>query len=167
MKKIVRLTESDLIHLVKRVLKEQAQPQVNNNLKNILKQKVGTGTGRAYKEICTICNQQDLEPNNESAKRAAKEFREAIQGGENPFSNLGGSGIYGNKNSSASKAGMALQKNLKSAEDICNMIKYYSLYSGADEDFCEAVSGELSYKLNSTSNLDLMVGEPIYNILSK
>ena len=165
MKKIVRLTENDLVRLVKTILKEQAKP--NNNLKNILLQKVGTGTGGAYKEICKICSQQDLNIGNPSAKKAAQGFANAIAGGENPLSNFGGSGPYSNKNSSAYKAGKSLENNLKSAEDICTMIQYYSTYTGSGEDFCDAVSGELNYKLNSTSNLDLMVGEPIYNILNR
>lgn len=162
MKKVIKLTENDLIRLVKRVMKEQSQP--NSNLKNILKQKVGSGSGSAYKEICKICSQQDLDISNPSAKKAAKEFDNAITGGENPLSNFGGNI---NKNSSASKAGNALENNLKSAEDICTMIQYYSTYTGSGEDFCEAVSGELNYKFDSTSNLDLMVGGPIFNILNR
>ena len=168
MKKIVRLTESDLVRIVKRVLNEQSvstQPKVSE-LHTTLKNLVGAGTGRDYKKICEICSKQDLNIDNPRARKAANEFADAIEGGENPLSNFGGSGPYANTNSSAYKAGMAIQNNLKSAEDICTMIKYYSTYSGSGEDFDEAVSGELSYKVDSTSNLNLMVGEPISNILS-
>lgn len=61
-------------------MKEQAQP--NSNLKNILKQKVGAGTGSAYKEICKICSQQGyLDISNPSARKASQEFDNAITGG--------------------------------------------------------------------------------------
>lgn len=137
-----------------------------DSLKDVLLQKVGAGTGNKYKEICSVCSKQDLSVDNERAKKAAQEFDKGIQGGENPFSNFGGAG-YPNKDSSAYKAGDALRSNLTSAEDICTMIQYYSLYTGSGEDFCEAVEGELNYKVDSTSNLDLLVGKPIYDILHR
>jgi len=156
MKKIIRLTESDLTRLVRRVIKEQA----NNNLKNLLLKSVGN-----YKSVCSICSQQsNLDTNNPRARKAASGFQQAIYGGENPLSNFGGGE---NKNSSASKAGMALEKNLTSAEDICTMIKYYGEYYGGDEDFCDALSGELKFKADSTTNLELMFINPIKNILSR
>ena len=156
MGKIIRLTESDLTRLVRRVIKEQA----NNNLKNLLLKSVGN-----YKSVCSICSQQsNLDTNNPRARKAASGFQQAIYGGENPLSNFGGGE---NKKSSASKAGMALEKNLTSPEDICTMIKYYGDYYGGDEDFCEALSGELKYKVDSTTNLELMFVNPIKNILSR
>jgi len=177
MKRIVRLTEADLTRLVKRVIREQQNPvndlinkvagpaPTSNNLKQFLSDKIGVGSGSKYKEICFACmRQNNLNNNNPRANKAAKEFDNAIQGGENPFSNFGGGE---NKDSSAYKAGMALQNNLTSAEDICTMIKYYSNYSGSGEEFSDAVEGELNYKVDSTTNLDLMVGKPFYNILRK
>ena len=145
MGKIIRLTESDLTRLVRRVIKEQS----NNDLKNILLKSIGN-----YKSVCSICSKQNnLDTNNPRARKAADEFERAIYGGENPLSNFGGGN---NESSSASKAGMALEKNLTSAEDICTMIKYYGVYYAGDESFCEALSGELRYKVDSTTNLELM-----------
>ena len=156
MGKIIRLTESDLTRLVRRVIIEQS----NNDLKNILLKSI-----RDYKSVCNICSKQNnLDTNNPRARKAANDFEIAISGGENPLSNFGGGT---NKNSSASKAGMALEKNLTSAEDICTMIKYYGEYYAGDESFCEALSGELSYKVDSTRNLELMFINPIENILSR
>ena len=156
MKKIVRLTENDLSRIVKRVIKEQT----NNNLKNLLLKSIGN-----YKSVCQLCSKQsNLDTNNPRARKAAHEFQQAIYGGENPLSNFGGGE---NKNSSASKAGMSLEKNLTSAEDICTMIKYYGDYYGGDEDFCEALSGELKFKVDSTRNLELMFITPLKNILSR
>ena len=161
MKKVIRLTEDDLARLVKRVIREQA---ADNSLKSSLLKLVGAGSGQAYKEICALCSKQKMNYNNQKAKKAANEFEGAIYGGDNPLSNFGGGD---NKTSPASKAGMAIEKNLQSAEDICDMIQYYSTWTGSGEDFCESVSGELSFKLDSTSNLDLMVGKPIYNVLMR
>lgn len=161
MKKTIRLTEADLTRIIKRVIKEQA---ADNSLKASLLKLVGAGTGRHYKQICALCSKQEMNYNNSRAKKAANEFNAAIRGGDNPFSNFGG-GV--NKNSPAYKAGMAIQNNLQTAEDICDMIQYYSTWTGSGEDFCEAVSGELNYKVDSTTNLDLMVGEPIFNVLNK
>ena len=156
MRKIVRLTENDLSRIVKRVIKEQT----NNNLKNLLLKSIGN-----YKSVCQLCSKQsNLDTNNPRARKAAQEFQQAIYGGENPLSNFGGGE---NKNSSASKAGMVLEKNLTSAEDICTMIKYYGDYYGGDEDFCEALSGELKFKVDSTRNLELMFITPLKNILSR
>jgi hypothetical protein len=156
MRKIVRLTENDLSRIVKRVIKEQT----NNNLKNLLLKSIGN-----YKSVCQLCSKQsNLDTNNPRARKAAHEFQQAIYGGENPLSNFGGGE---NKNSSASKAGMVLEKNLTSAEDICTMIKYYGDYYGGDEDFCEALSGELKFKVDSTRNLELMFITPLKNILSR
>jgi hypothetical protein len=156
MRKIVRLTENDLSRIVKRVIKEQT----NNNLKNLLLKSIGN-----YKSVCQLCSKQsNLDTNNPRARKAAHEFQQAIYGGENPLSNFGG---WDNKKSSASKAGMALEKNLTSAEDICTMIKYYGDYYGGDEDFCEALSGELKFKVDSTRNLELMFITPLKNILSR
>jgi hypothetical protein len=226
MKKIIRLTESDLTRLVKRVIEEQsAQIKLVDNVKTAPKQStgqiksvdtvkpapkqsmgqviksvdnvktssqltnktateklggaiipgseqdiklkltnfVGAGRGHNYKKICEYCGQLSLDSNNQRAQNAAIEFERAIYGGENPFSNISGN----NKESSAYKAGMAIQKNLKTAVDVCTMIKFYKDYAPGDESFCEAVSGELNYKIAGTSNLDLMVGDPIYNIVNK
>jgi hypothetical protein len=158
-KRFFTLMESEMGD-VKPLINEQD----NSDLKSTLTQLVGIGRGVDYKKICDFCNQSDVNYNNESAKRAANGFKEAISGGENPFSNFGG-GTRPNEDSSAYKAGQALQNNLKSAEDICAMIKYYPQYSGADEDFHEAVKGELNYKVDSSSNLELMFGKPLYNVL--
>jgi hypothetical protein len=226
MKKIIRLTESDLTRLVRRVIEEQsAQIKLVDNVKTAPKQStgqiksvdtvkpapkqsmgqviksvdnvktssqltnktateklggaiipgseqdiklkltnfVGAGRGHNYKKICEYCGQLSLDSNNQRAQNAAIEFERAIYGGENPFSNISGN----NKESSAYKAGMAIQKNLKTAVDVCTMIKFYKDYAPGDESFCEAVSGELNYKIAGTSNLDLMVGDPIYNIVNK
>jgi hypothetical protein len=207
MKKVIRLTESDLVRLVNRVIKEQSQvsqirsvdtvkpssqSQVsqirsvdtvkpssqsavkptsatakpdNSNLKNTLNKLVGVGTGDRYQEICKVCNQQtNLDMNNPRAKKAAREFAQAIKGLESTFSNFGGSGSFADKDSSAFKAGQALEKNLETAEDICTTIKYYNSYGGGEE-FCEAVRGELKYKFDSSSNSDELIGIPIYRIL--
>jgi hypothetical protein len=207
MKKTIRLTESDLVRLVNRVIKEQSQvsqirsvdtvkpssqSQVsqirsvdtvkpssqsavkptsatakpdNSNLKNTLNKLVGVGTGDRYQEICKVCNQQtNLDMNNPRAKKAAREFAQAIKGLESTFSNFGGSGSFADKDSSAFKAGQALEKNLETAEDICTTIKYYNSYGGGEE-FCEAVRGELKYKFDSSSNSDELIGIPIYRIL--
>jgi hypothetical protein len=208
-KKVVRLTESDLVRLVNRVIKEQSQvsPQlrsrsmtgsdkmmdavkpssltnlvnqsqgsavkptsatakpINSNLKSTLEKLVGVGTGKSYQEICKVCNQQtNLDINNPRAKKAAREFAQAIKGLESTFSNFGGSGPFADKDSSAFKAGQALEKNLENAEDICTTIKYYNSYGGGEE-FCEAVRGELKYKFDSSSNSDELIGIPIYRIL--
>jgi hypothetical protein len=227
MKKIIRMTESDLTNLVKRVIEEQsAQIKLVDTVKPAPKQSmgqviksvdtvkpapkqsmgqviksvdnvktssqltnktateklggaiipgseqdiklkltnfVGAGSGHNYKKICEYCGQLSLDSNNQRAQNAAIEFERAIYGGENPFSNISGN----NKESSAYKAGMAIQKNLKTAVDVCTMIKFYKDYAPGDESFCEAVSGELNYKIDSRSNLNLMVGKPIYNIVNK
>jgi len=137
----------------------------NSDLKNTLSKLVGVGDGKSYQEICKVCNQQtNLDMNNPRAKKAAREFAQAIKGLESTFSNFGGSGPFADKDSSAFKAGQALEKNLETAEDICTTIKYYNSYGGGEE-FCEAVRGELKYKFDSRSNSDELIGIPIYRIL--
>ena len=196
MKKVIRITESDLKNLVKSVIKEQATEKLingssgtpikspldmtsskqsgmngsttqpaNSNLKATLEKLVGVGSGDRYQEICKVCNQQtNLNMNNPKAKKAAQEFAQAIKGLESTFSNFGGSGSFADKNSSAFKAGQALERNLDTAEDICTTIKYYNSYGGGEE-FCEAVRGELKYKMDAGSNSDELVGIPIFRIL--
>lgn len=165
MKKVIRLTESELISLVKKIVNEQGAiiPGSEQDIKINLKNLVGAGHGSNYEKICAFCGQLDLDSNNQRAQKAAIEFESAISGGENPFSNISGD----NKKSSAYRAGMAILQNLKTATDVCTMIKYYKDYAPGDESFCEAVQGELNYKIDSTSNLNLMVGKPIYNIVNK
>jgi hypothetical protein len=216
MKKVIRLTESDLTRLVKRVIQEQAQlrsvdsvkpssqsqgsaqlrsvdsvkpsrpmtgSQLNKMmsdtsdsmakyatakpadslLKTALKKLVGVGNRGNYQEICKLCNQQtNLDVNNPKAKKAAQEFAKAIKGLKSTFSNFGG---YVNKDSSASKAGQALENNLNTAEDICTMIKYYNSYGGGEE-FCEAVRGEQKYTFDNSTNEREMIGNPIYRIVN-
>ncbi len=165
MKKVIRMTEADLTKLVRRVISEQGAiiPGEEKDLRMKLQKLVGTGSGHEFKTICRMCSEYRLDKNNPRAERAANEFDSAITGGENPFSNIAGD----NKKSSAYKAGMAISKNLKSAVDICTMIQNYKFYTNQSESFCDAVQGELNYKVDSTSNLNLMVGIPIYNIVNK
>lgn len=165
MKKVIRMTEADLTRLVRRVISEQGAiiPGEEQDLRMKLQKLVGAGSGHQFKTICRMCSEYSLDKNNPRAEKAANEFDHAITGGENPFSNIAGN----NKESSAYKAGMAISKNLKSAVDICTMIQNYKYYTNQSESFCEAVEGELNYKIASSSNLDLMVGKPIYNIVSK
>jgi hypothetical protein len=227
MKKIIRLTESDLTRLVKRVIQEQAQLRsvdavkpssqsqgsaqlrsvdsvkpssqsqgsaqlrsrsmtgsdkmmsdtsdsmakyatakpADSPLKTALKKLVGVGNRGNYQEICKLCNQQtNLDVNNPKAKKAAQEFAKAIKGLKNMFSNFGGFNI--DKDSSASRAGQALENNLNTAEDICTMIKYYNSYGGGEE-FCEAVRGEQKYTFDNSTNEREMIGNPIYRILNR
>ena len=136
-----------------------------SNMGKVLTQLVATGRGVPYEKICEFCKSQDLNSENQRAKAAAQGFANAIDGGENPFSNFGGG--EPNQESSAFKAGKAIESNLKNAEDICTMIKYYSNYSGTGEEMVDAISGELNYKVDSTSNLGHMFGEPLWNILNR
>jgi hypothetical protein len=139
----------------------------NSNLKSTLEKLVGVGTGKSYQEICKVCNQQtNLDKNNPRAKKAAREFAQAIKGLESTFSNFGGSGPFADKDSSAFKAGQALEKNLENAEDICTTIKYYNSYGGGEE-FCEAVRGEQKYTFDNSTNEREMIGNPISRILNR
>ncbi len=128
---------------------------------------IGIGRGFNYEEICNFCKQQkNLETNNPRAKKAAREFAQAIKGLENPLSNFGG---YTNEKSSAVQAGQALERNLKTATDICTMIQYYSYpsYGGTQEEFCEAVGGELKGKFDASTNFSELFGLPFYRIVNK
>ena len=114
-----------------------------------------------------FCKQQKfLETNNSRAKKAAREFAQAIKGLETPLSNFGG---YTNEKSSAVQAGQALERNLKTATDICTMIQYYSYpsYGGTQEEFCEAVGGELKGKFDASTNFSELFGLPFYRIVNK
>ena len=221
MKKIIRMTESDLTRLVKRVIQEQAQVSQLRSVDNVkptsqaqaqlkiadtakllrsvdtvkpssksaenptssiaktttqsddvkmrqgLDKLIGIGRGFNYEEICNFCKQQKfLETNNSRAKKAAREFAQAIKGLENPLSNFGG---YTNEKSSAVQAGQALERNLKTATDICTMIQYYSYpsYGGTQEEFCEAVGGELKGKFDASTNFSELFGLPFYRIVNK
>jgi len=162
MKKTIRLTETELVRLVKRIIREQSEVSSSDNMKKGLQSIVNYGVKVDYRKVCNFCKKQNVSPQNPRAEKAAQEFSKLISGVENPFSNIAG---FLNKESSAYKAGESISKNLKSAEDICSMIKYYSKYSGTDEDFCEAVSGELSYKFDASTNLDYILGYPLAKIL--
>ena len=123
---------------------------------------VGAGYGFDYVKLCNYCKTEAVSENNPRAKKAALEFQKAITGVESPLANFGG---YEDEDSSAKTAGRALTNNLKYVEDICAMIKYYDRYTGSGESFEEAVSGELSFKADSSQNLELMLGKPINQIL--
>ena len=127
-----------------------------------LKSLVGSGNGNNYTKICDLCDSSNVDKNNPKAKQAAIQFKAAITGLANPLDNFGG---YEDEDSPAKTAGRALTNNLENAEDICAMIKYYDYYSNSGESFREAMSGELSYKVDSSENARLMIGDPIYKIL--
>ena len=48
-----------------------------------------------------------------------------------------------------------------------NMINNYERYSGSDESFEEALSGELKFKVDASENYRIMFADPIGKILNK
>jgi hypothetical protein len=122
---------------------------------------VGYGRGVDYQKICDYCSKVSV-PNSNNAKVAALEFNKAITGVENPFNNM----LSVNKESGAFKAGQAITKNIKTPEELCDFVKNYEKYSLSGESFCDAVSGELNLKVDSSGNLTMMVGKPMYKVLN-
>ena len=153
-------------------------PTTTNDLTSKLK-KVPIAYNTGYKQICTICRQNEsmVKPSS-NAKKVANDFSTAISGGANPFDNFGGYEDKGTDTdanyskgqtpgaSPAHNTGKALS-GLRNAEELCDMIINYETYSGSDETFEEALSGELSYKIDSSENYRIMFADPVSKILNK
>jgi hypothetical protein len=74
MKKVIRLTESDLVKLVKKVISEQDLIGMANQILN------GSGTsGQKVKEFCDLCKNSKAQPKPRS-NRFADVIRDAVQG---------------------------------------------------------------------------------------
>ena len=148
------------------------KPQTTNDLTSKLK-KVVIGYNTGYKQICDVCKQNaSMVKPSSNAKKVANDFSAAISGAANPFDNFGGYEDEGpnpfDKDEDASPAhntGKALS-GLKNAEELCDMIINYGTYSGSDETFEEALSGELSYKIDSSENYRIMFADPVSKILN-
>ena len=162
MKKIIRLTESDLMRIVKRVISEQKpdSDKLNATIYKTLT-KLVNGKPEDYLPICKFCREQNVNKNNDRAKKAALEFKKAITGLANPFDNF----ILPDKDSPAQTAGKALYDNLKSPEDICAMISYYDYYTGSGELFEDALNGEINWKVDPRANALTMFSGPVRRIL--
>ena len=154
------------------------KPQTTNDLTSKLK-KVVIGYNTGYKQICDVCKQNaSMVKPSSNAKKVANDFSTAISGGANPFDNFGGYEDKGTDTdanyskgqtpgaSPAHNTGKALS-GLKNAEELCDMIINYGTYSGSDETFEEALSGELSYKIDSSENYRIMFADPVSKILNK
>ena len=147
-------------------------PTTTNDLTSKLK-KVVIGYNTGYKQICDVCKQNaSMVKPSSNAKKVANDFSAAISGAANPFDNFGGYEDEGpnpfDKDEDASPAhntGKALS-GLKNAEELCDMIINYGTYSGSDETFEEALSGELSYKMDSSENYRIMFADPVSKILN-
>ena len=153
------------------------KPQTTNDLTSKLK-KVVIGYNTGYKQICDVCKQNaSMVKPSSNAKKVANDFSTAISGGANPFDNFGGYEDKGTDTdanyskgqtpgaSPAHNTGKALS-GLRNAEELCDMIINYETYSGSDETFEEALSGELSYKIDSSENYRIMFADPVSKILN-
>ena len=148
-------------------------PTTTNDLTSKLKK-----VNRDYKQICNVCKQNaSMVKPSSNAKKVANDFSTAISGGANPFDNFGGYEDKGTDTdanyskgqtpgaSPAHNTGKALS-GLRNAEELCDMIINYETYSGSDETFEEALSGELSYKIDSSENYRIMFADPVSKILN-
>ena len=148
-------------------------PTTTNDLTSKLKK-----VNRDYKQICNVCKQNaSMVKPSSNAKKVANDFSTAISGGANQFDNFV---VYEDKGtdtdanyskgqtpgaSPAHNTGKALS-GLRNAEELCDMIINYETYSGSDETFEEALSGELSYKIDSSENYRIMFADPVSKILN-
>ena len=148
-------------------------PTTTNDLTSKLKK-----VNRDYKQICNVCKQNaSMVKPSSNAKKVANDFSTAISGGANPFDNFGGYEDKGTDTdanyskgqtpgaSPAHNTGKALS-GLRNAEELCDMIINYETYSGSDETFEEALSGDLSYKSDSCEKSRIMFADPVSKILN-
>jgi hypothetical protein len=162
MKKIVRLTESDLTRIVKRVIKEQMEMSLETSesspiakgLRKILNSNKGMD---AIKNMTYFCKKygpaQEKYTNN-----VISMINNAISGIENPLNLTGGGSI--------AEVAKIFQKHVKTPEQVCGVIKNYkteigtvnyAAFGGDDEDFAEAIYDDSITKLNFAEPLQKLL----------
>jgi len=156
MKKIVRLTESDLVRLVKRVISEQNDSaSLSKGLKMVVNNASLDLNG--LKTICNFCKgRADLKQQTNTGQLITK-VNKLLSGIENPVNLMGGGSV--------SNVAELINKEVKTPEEVCALIKFYynqkSLvglsFGGDDEDFYEAISDDLTTKVNTTEPLRRLI----------
>jgi hypothetical protein len=162
MKKIVRLTESDLTRIVKQVIKEQMEMSLETSesspiakgLRKILNSNKGMD---AIKNMTYFCKKygpaQEKYTNN-----VISMINNAISGIENPLNLTGGGSI--------AEVAKIFQKHVKTPEQVCGVIKNYkteigtvnyAAFGGDDEDFAEAIYDDSIAKLNFAEPLQKLL----------
>ena len=141
MKKVVRLTESDLIRIVKRVIKEQSNSgkSVTEKGLNTVLNKVAKYEGdlKTLKPICDFCKSSGVYKQSNTDSLISM-VSDAVSGLDNPLNIMGGGSI--------SEVAKIIRTKSKSADETCALIKYYDVDG---EDFYEAIYDDSITKINT------------------
>jgi hypothetical protein len=147
MKKIIRLTESDLTRLVRRVIKEQqleSSTVSGDEMEKVLSQ--GGNGFKGIQSAVNFCKSKNV-PSNEKVDKLETMIDQAITGVENPLNLMGGS-------PGLKKVAQIMEKNISNTTELCSLLKHYYING---EDFATAMRGEVNTKLNSTGAADFIL----------
>ena len=81
MKKVIRLTEGDLINLVKRVIKEQSENISKQDIKDLFKEKEINTIGDANKKLKSVYGSEyslEIEPNSSKGRRGVHLYKNEL-----------------------------------------------------------------------------------------
>jgi hypothetical protein len=127
------------------------QPQMGGTSldKNLLSTIIGQANGGGFPAIQSVikyCKSKNV-PQSTDTKYVSNEIGMAIKGGENPINVMGGA-------PGLKKAAEYMIRDIKDAQELCSLIKYYSVNG---EDFETAIKGEINTKMNSTGAADFIL----------
>ena len=123
------------------------QPQMVD--KHLLSTIIGQANGGGFPSIQSVikyCKSKNV-PQSTDTKYVSNEIAFAIKGGENPINLMGGA-------PGLKKAAEYMIRDIKDAQELCSLIKYYSVNG---EDFETAIKGEVNTKMNSTGAADFIL----------
>ena len=154
MKKIIRLTESDLTRLVRRVIKEQ------QSLKPIfsgaeMQKSIKSNGFRGIQDAVKYCKSKRIDKNPKFNK-IEEMIYQSVSGVENPLNITGGS-------PGLEKVGQILSRYISNTNDLCSLIANFYVNG---EDFETLMKGEINTKMDSTGAADHIL-KVIYNINRK
>ena len=166
MKKVIRLTESDLMRLVKRVIREEQTAPTggtyldyfDKDLKVLLNSLQGTLRVTKVEDIQKVYNYCKVTTvkKQTNTDMVADLIYSKLSGGDNPINPMGGGSVTNSAN--------VIKNYIKGSTELCALLKYYNK---GGENFYTAVSGDSTYKLNTDQPLSNMIDAFIYSVNKK
>ena len=161
MKKIIRLTESDLARIVKRVIREQMETNSNplaQGLKNVIDSLPDNPGLEGVKKITSFCKKQSNLSNSKYVSNVIDMINEVLNGFSNPVNVMGGGSIDDVAN--------IFRKYVKTPEQACSVIKFFETTAGLADvtfgnegggDFYSGIYGDSKFKINTAEPANKLI----------